>query len=31
MMNTLGGLGFVLVVLMAARVLWRLILQLTAG
>lgn len=30
-LNILGGLGFVLVLLMAARVLWRLILQLTAG
>ena len=30
-MNLLGGAGFVVVLLMAGRVLWRLILQLTAG
>jgi manganese transport protein len=30
-MNLLGGAGFVLVLLMAARVLWRLVLQFTAG
>ncbi|MCL4176178.1 MAG: divalent metal cation transporter [Verrucomicrobia bacterium] len=30
-LNTLGGLGFVLVLLMAMRVTWRLYLQLTAG
>jgi manganese transport protein len=30
-LNVLGGLGFLLVLLMAARVLWRLLLQLGAG
>jgi Mn2+/Fe2+ NRAMP family transporter len=30
-LNTLGGLGFGLVLLMAMRVTWRLYLQLTAG